>query len=185
MAGELLHALGVPRMLYPCGGLTDSSLGGNGRRWATGEPSLPLELLDKHRVASPGVILDELEKAGSSTQNGWLHDVLLAMLEPVSAVEWTDPYVQAPVDLSHIVWVATANKHHRRHPGAVAGPMPGPAVPGTGSGAPAAAGTRAAAAGLHCPWAGPAVGSTAGWCRTSGGGPGMARRVIAPVGPAA
>ena len=108
-AGELLHALGVPRMLYPCGGSTDASLGGNGRRWATGEPSLPVALLDKHRVASPGVILDELEKAGSSTQNGRLHDVLLGMMESCSAVEWTDPYLQAAVDLSHVVWVATAN----------------------------------------------------------------------------
>ncbi len=108
-AGELLHALGVPRMVYPCGGLTDSSLGGNSRRWATGEPSLPVALLNQHRVASPGIILDELEKAGSSTQNGRLHDVLLAMLEPVSAVEWTDPYLQAPVDLSHVMWMATAN----------------------------------------------------------------------------
>ena len=70
---------------------------------------LPVAMLNQHRVASPGVILDELEKAGSSTQNGRLHDVLLAMLEPVSAVEWTDPYLQAPVDLSHMVWLATAN----------------------------------------------------------------------------
>ena len=71
---------------------------------------MPVTLLERHRVASPGIVLDELEKAGSSTQNGRLPDVLLAILEPVSAVEWTNPYLQAPVDVSHVVWIATANR---------------------------------------------------------------------------
>ena len=66
-------------------------------------------MLDTHRVASPGIILDELEKAGSSRHNGQLHDVLLGMLEPASSTEWHDSYLQAPVDLSHVVWIATAN----------------------------------------------------------------------------
>ena len=108
-AGDLLDALGVPRMLYPCGGASDSSLAGTSRRFITGEVALPVMMLDAHKTASPGIILDELEKASPSRHNGSVHDALLGMLEPSSAAQWHDPYLQAAVDISHVVWLATAN----------------------------------------------------------------------------
>jgi ATP-dependent Lon protease len=64
----------------------------------------------RHKTAAPGVVLDELEKSGTGRQNGSLSDALLAMLEPVSARQWMDPYLQASVDLSHVVFLATANE---------------------------------------------------------------------------
>lgn len=106
---RLLQELGVPAEVFPCGGTSDSALMGTARRWSSGEPSVPLSLIRRYNVASPGVILDELEKASASRHNGSLFDCLLGLLEPQSARCWRDPYIQAPVDLSHIVWVATAN----------------------------------------------------------------------------
>lgn len=60
-------------------------------------------------TASPGIILDELEKASTSRHNGSLFDCLLGLMEPGSASSWRDPYIQAQVDLSYVVWLATAN----------------------------------------------------------------------------
>lgn len=108
-AQHLLRALGIPSEVFPCGGIGDSSLMGTARRWASGEPSLPLGLIRRFQIASPGIVLDELEKAGQSRHNGSLHDCLLGLLEPQSASIWRDPYLQSAVDLSHVIWLATAN----------------------------------------------------------------------------
>ena len=108
-AEDLMGALGIRHALYPCGGTADAALAGNPRRWATGEPSMPVALMSSHRTASPGIVLDELEKAGTGRQNGALQDALPGMLEPRTASRWLDPYLQAHVDLSHVLWVATAN----------------------------------------------------------------------------
>ena len=106
---SLLEALDVPSTLYPCGGVSDSAFGGTSRRWQTGGPCTPVSVMSARQVASPGIVLDELEKAADSVHNGRIQDVLLGMLEPASAACWQDPYLQADVDLSHVVWLATAN----------------------------------------------------------------------------
>ncbi|MBK1625429.1 AAA family ATPase [Afifella marina] len=108
-AERLCNALGLPHETYSCGGVADAALGGTARRWMSAEPSLPVSLIRRFRHASPGIILDEIEKVGTSRHNGNALDALLPMLEPLSATHWHDPYLQAPVDLSHVVWIATAN----------------------------------------------------------------------------
>ena len=106
---SLLKALGVSSLLYSCGGVSDSSLGGTSRRWQTGEPCTPVSLMSARQVASPGIVLDELEKAACSNQNLLLLVVLCGILYSSSAACWHDPYLEAEVDLSHVVWLATAN----------------------------------------------------------------------------
>ncbi len=108
-AKMFLSLLQVPYDVYSCGGVSDSSLAGTARRWSTGEPSLPLSLMRRYHCASPGIVLDEIEKTGSSKHNGSLVDALLGLLEPSSSVAWHDPYVQAAVDMSHVLWLGTAN----------------------------------------------------------------------------
>jgi hypothetical protein len=109
LALSILSALGLPTHLFPCGGASDGALGGTARRWSTGEPSTPASLLHKHAVASPGIVLDELDKTATGDTNGRLQDTLLGMLEPLTASRWHDPYLEADVDLSHVVWIGTAN----------------------------------------------------------------------------
>jgi hypothetical protein len=108
-ASTLLDHLGIPHEVFPCGGTSDSTIGGTARRWSSGEPSLPLALVRRSLCASPGIVLDELEKTGTSRHNGTVSDVLLGLFEPQSSVRWFDPYIQAATDLSYVVWVATAN----------------------------------------------------------------------------
>lgn len=108
-AERVLDLLNVPNESCPCGGATDSSISGTSRKWYTGESSLPLAMVRRHVTASPGLILDELEKASQSRVNGSIYDALLPFFEPQSARQCVDPYLQAPVDLSHVIWLATAN----------------------------------------------------------------------------
>jgi hypothetical protein len=108
-ARRLLTVLAIPHDVIPCGGLSDGAFAGTGRRWSTGEPSLPAALITRHRIAGPGAVLDEIEKVGTSRHNGQVHDALLAFLEKETASRFHDPYVQAACDLSHVTWLMTAN----------------------------------------------------------------------------
>lgn len=108
-ARRFLGALGGRSEVYSCGGVSDSSLAGTARRWSTGEPSLPVSLIQRWRTASPGIVLDEIEKVGTGRHNGNVLDSLLGLLEPSSAAVWHDPYIESACDLSHVLWFATAN----------------------------------------------------------------------------
>lgn len=108
-ARRVMGLLGVPTQLYGCGGVADASMAGTSRRWSTGEPSWPVSLVRQYECASPCIILDEIEKVGTSRHNGNVLDALLGLLEPQSACNWHDPYLEAPVDLSRVIWIATAN----------------------------------------------------------------------------
>ncbi|MCO5081600.1 MAG: AAA family ATPase [Rhizobiaceae bacterium] len=108
-ARRLAEELRAPYELIPCGGMSDSALGGAARRWSTGEPSLPMLAVRRHECAGPVIILDEIEKVGTGRNNGNPHDVLLGLLEQETSSRWHDPYIQASCDLSHLTWLMTAN----------------------------------------------------------------------------
>ncbi|MCA0058511.1 MULTISPECIES: AAA family ATPase [unclassified Mesorhizobium] len=109
-ARRLIEELGIPYEIVPCGGLSDSAVGGTARRWSSGEPSLAIMAVRRHECAGPVIILDEIEKVGTGRQNGNVHDVLIGLLERETSLRWFDPYVEANCDLSHVSWVMTANE---------------------------------------------------------------------------
>lgn len=109
-AKDFLDALRVPWVLTPCGGMSDSTIGGTPRRWHTGEPSLPVTAIRRHACAGPGILLDEVEKASTSRHNGALVDVLIGMLGDETASRYLDPYLECECDLSHVSWLMTANE---------------------------------------------------------------------------
>lgn len=104
-----LELLGVYHVVYSCGGIEDASLAGTARRWSSGEAALPLQMMAARKTANPGIILDEIEKVGTSRNNGNLLDALLSMLEPETSTQWFDRYIEAPVNLSGVLWFGTAN----------------------------------------------------------------------------
>jgi ATP-dependent Lon protease len=55
------------------------------------------------------LLVDEIDKAGTSRYNGNLVSSILPMLEQETAKRFADPYVQAPADVSHVSYVLTAN----------------------------------------------------------------------------
>ncbi len=106
---RLCEELALRFELVSCGGLSDSAIGGTPRRWSSGEPSIAVLAVRRHHTAGPVVVLDEIEKVGTSRYNGAVHDVLVGLFEQETSSRWFDPYVQSACDLSHISWLMTAN----------------------------------------------------------------------------
>jgi len=95
----------------PIGGTHDSAgLSAVSRGWQTGQPSAPVMAISEHGCANPVLILDELDKGVSDLagRNGSTMGALLAMLQP-PADGYRDSYLLAPVDLSNVSFMATAN----------------------------------------------------------------------------
>lgn len=111
LARRLGEALGLHVARYDAATASDSSFGGTARRWATGEPSVPLAALLAARKADAMIIIDEIEKAGTSRYNGNFADALLGFLEVETAKRYPDPFAQSlcGVDLSKVSYIATAN----------------------------------------------------------------------------
>ena len=105
---DLLDALGIPFAAVDAGTTSDHGLTGSPRRWSSAYPSVPLRLFTQHKVANPGILIDELEKAGRSSA-GSIHDPLLSLLEPLSSTKWRDLFLDAEIDASRINWLFTAN----------------------------------------------------------------------------
>ncbi len=106
----LCDALQLPHMTLSVGGGSDNRFfSGTPRGWATATPSAPAELLARTRIANPALIIEELDKAGGSQQNGNLANSLLTALEPGTAKSWLDECLGEPIDISHMNVIATAN----------------------------------------------------------------------------
>lgn len=109
LALALARALGLVPTLYSAAGNSDGSFIGTNAQWATARGSVSLQALLRAQAANTAVIIDEIEKSGSSRHNGNLHDGLIPMLEPTTARCVLDPALELPVDLSEVSYLATAN----------------------------------------------------------------------------
>ncbi|MFY9293405.1 MAG: hypothetical protein WAP03_22295 [Methylorubrum rhodinum] len=67
-----------------------------------------LQLLKRLQAASALLVLDEIDKVGEGKQNGNLLDGILPLLTP-DAARYFDTYLECPVDLSGMSYIATAN----------------------------------------------------------------------------
>ncbi|WP_374311759.1 AAA family ATPase [Dongia sp.] len=109
LARRVAESLQIGYRVTPCGGVSDSHFGGVSRGWHSSHPSSPLDLIRQSGVPNPVLVLDEIEKSATSKHNGNFHDVLLSMLETETSKAWNDPFIQGPVNISAINWLATAN----------------------------------------------------------------------------
>lgn len=102
----------------------DASKGGAGfalcgldRGWGTALAGRPLDLILGKRIANPVIIVDEICKAKRATSTSGtgfsFADALLSLIEPATSAEWECPYFRLRFDMSHILWVMTANDVHR------------------------------------------------------------------------
>ncbi|MBR0851687.1 AAA family ATPase [Bradyrhizobium diazoefficiens] len=83
--------------------------GGTDRRWYSAEPCHPFLAIAQGKTASPLILLDEIEKAGTRSDYGRLWDCLLGFLEPETHARYPDPALQTNLDLSQVSYIATAN----------------------------------------------------------------------------
>ncbi|WP_374650268.1 AAA family ATPase [Dongia sp.] len=109
LARRIAEASKIGYKVFPCGGVSDAHFGGVSRGWHSSHPSAALDLIRSSTYPNPIMILDEIEKAATSRHSGNLMDVILAMLEPETGRSWVDPFIQGPIDVSHVNWIFTAN----------------------------------------------------------------------------
>lgn len=102
-------ACGIPVVLYNAAGVADAAFGGTSRQWATGRASVPLQTIQRFRVANPVIIIDEVEKAGTRSENGRLTDSLIALTERSGSRAFHEVYLDTDADLSAVQFLATAN----------------------------------------------------------------------------
>ena len=111
LAKLIARALGRPGVLVALGGVWDESvirgLPISFRSPGAGRIVLGLR---KAKVRNPVMILDEVDKVGGARTNfGDPSAALLEVLDPAQNTHFRDAYVEAPFDLSEVLFIATAN----------------------------------------------------------------------------
>ena len=102
----LTEALGMPFECLPLAGTSQElHITGLSKNWGSAGPSRLAEIMGKVPMANPMVMVDEIDKASDIK----LHNALLQIFEPETAARWVDQYVEVPIDLSRVMFVATAN----------------------------------------------------------------------------
>ncbi|MEH2603441.1 ATP-dependent Lon protease [Bradyrhizobium sp. AZCC 1588] len=101
--------LGVRVYRYDGGGASDNMFGGSPKGWGNTVPSAPARAVNQTQLSNPIVLVDEIDKAGTSSRNGRLWDALLPFLERETACCYRDVSLDAELDLSWISHIATAN----------------------------------------------------------------------------
>lgn len=108
LARRIGEVLGLGVQVHPCGGASDASILPTSRQWSTGRASVMLQLLKRLQAASALLVLDEIDKVGEGKLNGSMLDGILPLLTP-DAARFFDSYLECPVDLSGMSYIATAN----------------------------------------------------------------------------
>lgn len=83
------------------------ALVGANSQWSSSTPGLIFQAAFKSDYANNILILDEIDKTPSS--NYPVDSVLLPLLEEHTAKSFKDEFVQMPIDIRKMIWVATAN----------------------------------------------------------------------------
>lgn len=94
---------------FDAGSSTDAHFSGVSKSWSNTEPSVPMRAVLQSRTASPWILLDEVDKAGTSNHNGSLFHALLPFLDVETSSRHRDQSLDSEVDLSSVSYACTAN----------------------------------------------------------------------------
>jgi hypothetical protein len=109
VAMAIAAALGLPFVKIGLAGTCDTIyLRGSHYSWNSATPGQLVKALMGAGCANPVVLLDEIDKAGGYAQ-GNVIDTLAEVLDVTQSATFHDQFVGVPVDLSQVVWIATAN----------------------------------------------------------------------------
>jgi ATP-dependent Lon protease len=107
---SVADALGREFYRFSVGGMRDEAeIKGHRRTYIGAMPGKFVQALKDSKVANPVIMLDEIDKIGSSYQ-GDPASALLETLDPEQNREFLDHYLDVRMDLSKVLFVCTANQ---------------------------------------------------------------------------
>ena len=109
LASSVAQALGRRFERIPFGGMGDArALRGQTKALADAEPGFIIKRLVHAGTRNPVILLDELDRV-TDTARADIMGVLVELLDPEQNTAFTDHYVDYPIDLSNVLFIATAN----------------------------------------------------------------------------
>ena len=111
IARAIADAIGRPLYTISLAGVYDATfIRGHRRTYLGSEPGAFTTALQTTGTMAPVIVLDEIDKAGQDAARGDLRAALLAAIDPILNHQFVDDYLGITLDLSQVLFIATANR---------------------------------------------------------------------------